>query len=73
MIQNTSRLVHVRFDGRSCDIPVSDLDVGVNSSDEQVKNRLATYLNVQSERLQFYTVDRHETGNLTVRPQAVFG
>lgn len=66
-------LLHVRFDGRSCDVPLNDLDIGNLSTDEQVKNRLATYLSVPVEKFTYYKVDRHETGNMTVRPEAVFG
>lgn len=66
-------LLHVRFEGRSCDVPLTDLDVGTLSNDEQVKNRLAEYLSVPAAKFLHYTVDRHETGNMTVRPEAVFG
>ena len=66
-------LLHIRFDGRSFDIPLADLDVGTLSSDREIKHALSGYLEVRSERLRDYTVDRHETGNLTVRPEAVFG
>ncbi len=70
---NESPVLHIRFDGRSFDIPLSDLDVGTLSSDADVKRALAGYLNVVVEKFRDYTVDRHETGNLTVRPEAVFG
>ena len=66
-------VLHIRSDGRSFDIPLSDLDVGVLSSDVDVKRSLAGYLNVPEAKLRDYTVDRHETGNMTVRPEAVFG
>ena len=70
---NESPVLHIRFDGRSFDIPLSDLDVGSMSSNEEVKRALAGYLNVPEAKLRDYTVDRHDTGNLTVRPEAVFG
>ena len=70
---NESPVLHIRFDGRSFDIPLSDLDVGTLSSDAEVKNALAGYLNVPEVKFRDYTVDRHDTGNLTVRPEAVFG
>jgi hypothetical protein len=66
-------VLHIRFDGRSFDIPLSDLDVGAMSSDMDVKRALSGYLNVPEAKLRDYVVDRHETGNLTVRPEAVFG
>ncbi len=66
-------VLHIRFDGRSFDIPLGDLDVGALSADVDVKRALAGYLNVAEEKFRDYVVDRHETGNLTVRPEAVFG
>jgi hypothetical protein len=66
-------VLHIRFDGRSFDIPLGDLDVGALSADADVKRALAGYLNVAEEKFRDYVVDRHETGNLTVRPEAVFG
>jgi hypothetical protein len=66
-------VLHIRFEGRSFDIPLSDLDVGPLSTDAEIKRSLAGYLNVAEAKLRDYVVDRHETGNLTVRPQAVFG
>ena len=71
--QNGVAVVHIRFEGRSLDIPQGDLDVGRASSDHEVKRALARYLEVPEAKLRDYVVDRHETGNLTVRPEAVFG
>lgn len=70
---NDAPLLHIRFEGRSFDIPLSDLDLGVMSGDADVKRALAAYLDVPEAKFRDYVVDRHETGNLTVRPQAVFG
>ena len=66
-------LMHVRFAGRSFDIPLSALDLGVMSADGQIKRGLARYLNVPEFKLDGYVIDRHANGNLTVRPEAVFG
>lgn len=75
MVANTneSPILHIRFDGRSFDIPLTDLDVGPVSNDVEVKRALAQYLDVSEAKLRSFVVDRHETGNLTVRPEAVFG
>lgn len=70
---NEMSVLHIRFDGRSFDIPLADIDVGTMSNDGDVKVALAAYLNVPVEKFRDYTVDRHDTGNLTVRPEAVFG
>ena len=70
---NGGAVLHIRFDGRSLDIPLARLDVGVGSDDRAIKRALARHLEVPEAKLRDYTVDRHETGNLTVRPEAVFG
>ena len=66
-------VVHIRFDGRSLDIPQGDLDVGAASSDNEIKLALARHLEMPEAKLRDYVIDRHDTGNMTVRPEAVFG
>jgi hypothetical protein len=66
-------VAHIRFEGRSLDVALGDLDVGPDSSDAQIKRALARHLETPEARLRDYVIDRHETGNLTVRPAAVFG
>lgn len=66
-------VVHIRFEGRSLDIPQGDLDIGPAAGDNDIKAALARHLEVPVARLRDYVIDRHDTGNLTVRPEAVFG
>jgi len=66
-------VLHVRFEGRSFDIPLERLDMGSGSSDRDVKAALASYLDVAASRFRNYVVERHDNGNFTVRPEAVFG
>jgi hypothetical protein len=70
---NGAAVVHIRFEGRSVDIPLGDLDIGLRSSDQEVKQAVAGYLDVGVEKFRHYVVDRHDNGNFTVRPEAVFG
>ena len=72
-IENVAAVIHVRFGGRSFDLGLTDLDISSRSSDRQVKQTLARYLDVSESRFDDYVVDRHTNGNLTVRPEAVFG
>ena len=65
--------LHARFDGISQDIPLAELDLGPFSSEEEVKSVLAAHLGVSPSKLAPYVVERHVSGNLTVRPEAVFG
>ena len=71
--QNGAAVVHIRFEGRSLDVPLGELDLGLVSSDGDIKAALARHLEVPEGRLRDYVIDRHATGNLTVRPEAVFG
>jgi hypothetical protein len=71
--QQGVKVVHIRFEGRSVDVPQADLDVGAASSDNDIKRTLARYLETPEAKLRDYVIDRHDTGNMTVRPEAVFG
>ena len=66
-------VLHVRFGGRSTDVPLAGLGLTSASDDRQVKHRLAEYLEISPGQLDAYVVDRHPNGNLTLRPEAVFG
>jgi hypothetical protein len=66
-------MVHVRFEGWSLDLREQDLDLSAGMSDADIKERLARRLEVHPERLKAYVVDRTSTGNLVVRPEAVYG
>ncbi len=72
-IRQNGPVVHIRFQGKSWDIPVSELDLGGFPDDDQVRAAVASYLDVRAADLRFYAVERHANGNLTIRPQAVFG
>ncbi len=73
VIRQIVPVVHIRFQGKSWDIPVNELDLGGLSNDDQVRNAVAGYLNVPVADLRFYVIERHANGNLTIRPEAVFG
>jgi hypothetical protein len=68
-----ARTIHVRLDGRSSDLPADRLGITEQSTDEQVKAAVARHLEVPARRLVDAVVDRHPNGNLTIRPEAVFG
>ncbi len=72
-VAEAAPVVHVRFAGRSFDVSLSELDVGRSCDDAAVKRALAGYLEVANHRLDDHVIDRHANGNLTLRPQAVFG
>jgi hypothetical protein len=66
-------VIHIRFEGRSYDIPQAELDVGLASSDAAVKRAVAGHLGTPEAKFRDYVIDRHDTGNMTIRPEAVFG
>ncbi len=70
---HTNPQLHVRFEGHSWDLPLADLDVGFQSTDDQIRTAIAACLDVPMTRLAIYVIERHANGNLTLRPEAVFG
>jgi hypothetical protein len=66
-------VAHVRFQARSLDVPLTQLRLGATAGDADVRRAVARVLDVPEGRLNDYVIDRHENGNLTVRPEAVFG
>jgi hypothetical protein len=71
--RKAAAVAHVRFEGRSLDVPLAALGVDPQAPDGEVKRAVARHLEVAEVRLHHYVVDRHESGNVTVRPEAVFG
>lgn len=66
--------VHIRYNGVSYDADFSDLDLSEGSNDSVVREAVARYLDCPVSKLQNFVVDRNsETGDITIRPQAVFG
>lgn len=66
-------VLHVRFDGRSRDIAMDILDLGAGSSDAAVFQAVAAFLDINVARFDGMVIERHQNGNLTLRPEAVFG
>jgi len=66
-------VVHVRFEGRSLDLDENQLGLRANMNDDAVKARVAGHLDVSPKRLQSYVIDRRPSGDLIVRPEAVYG
>ncbi|MFP4006695.1 MAG: hypothetical protein ACLFV6_01630 [Spirulinaceae cyanobacterium] len=66
-------MVHIRFEGRSYDVTEQQVDVTTNMSDRQIKEQLSHYLDISTNRLQDYVIDRRPSGDLIIRPEAVYG
>lgn len=66
-------MVHIRFEGRSLDLSETQLGITKNMSDTTVKERVSKYLDVDGNRLSTYVVDHRPSGDLIIRPEAVYG
>lgn len=66
-------MVHIRFEGRSLDITENQLGITTGMNDVAVKERVSQHLDVQVNRLSAYVVDRRPSGDLIIRPEAVYG
>jgi hypothetical protein len=66
-------MIHVRFEGRSYDFTERQLDLAAGMSDTEIRERLARHFEVGFDRLKSYIVDRGPSGDLIVRPEAVYG
>jgi hypothetical protein len=65
--------VHVRYAGKSYDLPFTDLRLNADAADDDVREALASHFDVSPATFRPFVVERHRTGNVTVRPEAVFG
>jgi hypothetical protein len=66
-------VAHIRFGGKSLDVTLAALGLAPDSDPDEVRRRVARYLETPEAQLLNHAVDRHENGNLTIRPPAVFG
>jgi hypothetical protein len=66
-------MVHIRFEGRSLDITETQLGISAGMNDGAVKERVSRHLDVNINRLSSYIVNRRPSGDLIIRPEAVYG
>ena len=66
-------MVHIRFEGRSYDLVENQLGVTAGMNDNAIKERLAQHFDVAGDRFHSYVIDRRPSGDLIVRPEAVYG
>ena len=66
-------MVHIRFEGRSYDLPERDLNVTARLTDAEIKRHLARHFDVCEDRFRHYFVDRPSCDVVIVRPEAVYG
>lgn len=66
-------MVHIRFEGRSLDITETQLGITTGMIDVTVKEQVSRHLDIHTNRLSTYVVDRRPSGDLIIRPEAVYG
>jgi hypothetical protein len=66
-------MVHVRFEGRSYDLQEMKIGVVASMNDAQIFDQLAQHFDVNLARFTEYVVDRSPSGDLIIRPEAVYG
>jgi hypothetical protein len=66
-------MVHIRFEGRSLDITETQLGITASMNDQVVKEQVSRHLDIHANRLTLYVVDRRPSGDLIIRPEAVYG
>jgi hypothetical protein len=71
--QGHERMVHIRVEGRSWQVPAAELGLGATQDETAVKASVARYLDIAPDALGPYVVEWLPGGNITVRPEAVFG
>ena len=66
-------MMHIRFDGESCDVIESRLGLGNGATESEIREAVGRYLELDIDEAQTLVVDRTPDGDLLVRPEAVFG
>jgi hypothetical protein len=66
-------MIHIRFEGRSYDVTEDQIGLQAGMNDAAVKERLSVHFDVSRDRFEPYVLDRRPSGDLIVRPEAVYG
>jgi len=66
-------MIHLRFEGRSYDLTQDQVKITPQMGDRQIKEKLAQYLDLHHSGLDDYVIDRPASGDLIIRPEAVYG
>lgn len=66
-------MLHLRYQGRSHDITERRLGVQAGMNDREIKTAVARYFDLQLKALNDHVIDRAPSGDLIIRPAAVYG
>jgi len=66
-------MIHVRNEGRSLDLLAEDLRVTAVMSDREIRQAVARHVDVALDAFEDLVVDRRPSGDIVLRPEAVYG
>ncbi len=66
------KLAHVRLDGKTKELVLSDLSLSTKSTDDEILAVLAKHLRVDIERFSLFNVERMKDGHVYLRPDTSF-
>jgi len=72
MTQLAHQTIHVRIDGRSEEVPLAQLGIAQNSTDDQLKDAVVRYLDLSTGSLASHVIVR-TTQAIIIRPEALYG
>lgn len=69
-----NRQVHIFYQGEAWDLDMDNLDVGILSTDAEIRRAVANALDIPEQKLANFRVAKNEeTEDITLTPQPVFG
>jgi len=66
-------MLHIRYQGRTHEWPLRDFDIGNLSTDEDIKAVAISQLEIPPAKIRDYEVERPASGDIVIRPPALFG
>jgi len=64
---------HIRYAGRTFEIKPKVFELSTKASDREIMTRVADWLGIAETGLKNYVIDRRPSGQVVVRPEAIFG
>lgn len=71
--KETLTVFHIRYAGRTFEIKPKVFDLSLKASDREIMDRVADWLGIPESKLSNYVIDRRPSGQVVVRPEAIFG
>jgi hypothetical protein len=70
----TEPQLHICYDGGSVDVPLSTVDLGDESTEDEIRSAAADHIGVPASKFSSYGIHPNRaTGDITLAPQAILG